>query len=365
MKKILIVVGTRPNFVKITQFKRIIAEKYKNELEAVILHTGQHYDNNMSDVFFQQFGLVPDYFLGIPQVSANTQMAEIMIRLEKILIEYKPDLVIVPGDVNSTLAASVTANKMNIKLAHLESGLRSCDRAMPEEHNRIVADHLADLLLVTEDSGLENLAKENIPTERILFVGNTMIDTMVYFEPQIQQTDIMNKLAVKKNEFVLMTMHRPATVDFKEGLSKLLELITHLSEKYKIIFPVHPRTVKMMQQHGLYNDYIANKRIILTDPMDYFAFHNLIANAKLIITDSGGIQEESTFRRIPCITLRNNTERPSTITIGTNTLLPFDLDLILKTIGEIESGTYKKGDIPPMWDGKSTERILEHLYKIL
>jgi UDP-N-acetylglucosamine 2-epimerase (non-hydrolysing) len=363
MKKILLVVGTRPNFIKITQFKKEI-EKYKS-LELKIVHTGQHFDSKMADVFFEQFNLVPDFFLNIPSASPNTQMAEIMLRLENCCKEYSPDLMMVVGDVNSTLAAALTANKLNIKLAHLESGLRSFDRSMPEEINRILTDELTDYFFVTEQSGWDHLLKEGKKDSQLYFVGNTMIDTMVAFNEQIQNSQIIKELKLEKEKFVLMTIHRPATVDVKEELDKLIQIIKYLSDNYKIVFPIHPRTINNLKKYNLYEKVQAISNLILSEPLDYFAFQKLIADCKFILTDSGGIQEESTFRLKPCITLRPNTERPSTITIGTNSLLPFYIDEIKKMILNINDGKYKKGNIPPLWDGKSTERIVAILNKIL
>ncbi|TND05907.1 MAG: UDP-N-acetylglucosamine 2-epimerase [Bacteroidetes bacterium] len=361
MKRILVVVGTRPNFIKVTQFRRVAA-RYP-QLDVKLVHTGQHYDGKMADVFFEQFGLTPDFFLNVPPGSANQQMAEIMLRLEKTIGEYSPDLLVVVGDVNSTLAAALTANKMGIKLAHVESGLRSFDRTMPEEFNRIQTDELADLLFVTEQSGLDNLDLEEKQTERIHFVGNTMIDTMVAFAPQIDQSPVLEAMHLAPGKFVLMTMHRPATVDSKEGLLHLLELVRVVAAKYDIVFPVHPRTVKNMQQFGLEQEFVNISRLHLTEPLDYFAFQKLVKSCRFVLTDSGGIQEESTFLQVPCLTLRANTERPVTVTLGTNELLPFDLETITDRIAAIENGTFKKGQVPPLWDGKATERIFEVLSK--
>ena len=359
MKKILIIIGTRPNFIKVTQFKRV-AEQYKN-IDIKIAHTGQHYDAKMSDIFFEQFGLTPDYFMNIPQASPNTQMAEIMLRLEDIVTnKFTPDLIIVPGDVNSTFAAALTANKMGIKIAHLESGLRSFDRGMPEEINRILTDEITDYYFITEQSGIDHLQEEKKKGKSV-FVGNTMIDTMVGFESDIQASPIMDELKLKKNKFVLMTIHRPALVDVKEEAQKLLELIQHLSVNYKIVFPVHPRTINNFKKFGLLAEFNKIENLILSDPMDYFAFQKLVANCSFILTDSGGIQEESTFRRVPCLTLRPNTERPITITMGTNKLIEFDINKIKEEIQSIEEGSYKKGEVPPLWDGKATERILEFI----
>lgn len=362
-KKILIVIGTRPNFIKVTQFKALVA-KYDN-LECRIVHTGQHFDDAMSSIFFKQFNLQPDVFLNIKPGSPVSQIAEIMLGLEKVVDEYKPNLIIVPGDVNSTLAGALVATRMNVPLAHLESGLRSNDRTMPEEINRVLTDAIADYFFVTEQSGYDHLINEGRRKEQIYFVGNTMIDTMVAFSDKIDACDVLNQLCLTSKKFVLMTIHRPSNVDTVEGLTKLSKLIAHITAKYKLVFPVHPRTVKNMQKFGLYDEIKNNQNLVFSDPMDYFSFQKLIKESAFILTDSGGIQEESTFLQIPCLTLRANTERPVTVTLGTNELIPFDLPVIQQKIESIEKGTYKKGTIPPMWDGKSTERIVKVISEIL
>jgi len=364
-KKILVVIGTRPNFIKVTQFKKIVSQ-YKN-IDLKIVHTGQHFDHKMADVFFTQFNLIPDYFLNITTTaSANTQIAEIMIKLEQLMItEFKPDLIMVVGDVNSTVAAAITANKLNIKIAHVESGLRSYDKTMPEEHNRIITDNITNYFLVTEQSGWDNLIKDGVDERHLFFVGNTMIDTMVAFEKEIEESDILNTLQLEQKKYVLITMHRPATVDTKDGLQKLLDLLLHISKSYKIVFPVHPRTLKNIENFNLKHEFEAIEELIFTQPLDYFAFQKLIKYSKFILTDSGGIQEESTFLKIPCLTLRPNTERPITCTEGTNTLIPFELETIKSYLKEIENGTYKKGSIPKFWDGKATERIFEQISNVI
>jgi UDP-N-acetylglucosamine 2-epimerase (non-hydrolysing) len=358
--KILLIIGTRPNFIKVTRFKEV-ALKYP-DLDLKIAHTGQHYDATMADVFFEQFNLMPDFFLNVGNGSPNFQIADIMIKLEELInTKFKPDLIIVVGDVNSTLAGSLTANKLNIKLAHIESGLRSFDETMPEETNRILTDKVANLFFVTEPSGTKNLLSENVSKEKIHFVGNTMIDTLVGFSTKIEKSDIFEKLNLAPKQFVLTTLHRPATVDFEKGLKKIIQLFNNISTTYKIIFPIHPRTISNLNKFGLYNDLIQNENLIISEPLDYFAFQKLIKYSKFIITDSGGIQEESTFLQVPCLTLRNNTERPVTCTQGTNTLVKFEIEEIKKLISEIEDGTYKKGTIPDLWDGKATERIFSVL----
>jgi UDP-N-acetylglucosamine 2-epimerase (non-hydrolysing) len=292
-------------------------------------------------------------------------MANMIIGLEKTFVEHKPDLLIVVGDVNSTVAAALTADRMKIKVAHVESGLRSYDRSMPEEINRIITDEIADYYFVTEQSGIDNLVKEGKPRENIFFVGNTMIDTLMAFKGKIDSSDILRTLGLKSKDFVLITMHRPAVVDSEEGLIKLIELINEVTKKYKVVFPLHPRTIKTIAQFNLKGKISENKNLIITEPLDYFSFQKLIKDCKFIITDSGGIQEESTFLGIPCLTLRPNTERPSTISIGTNELVPFNISELKRKIAEIETGQYKKGRIPPLWDGKATERIIDTLIRLI
>lgn len=364
MKRILTVVGTRPNFIKVTQFNRYFNNPEKG-FEHKLLHTGQHYDDKMSKVFFEQFDLIPDFWLNISSGTPNTQMAKIMMGLEETINQYKPDLILVVGDVNSTFAAALTANKMGITIGHIESGLRSEDRTMPEEINRILTDKITDCFFVTEQSGIDNLLNEGINPKQIYFVGNTMIDTLVAYNPQIQQNTITETLNLTQGEFVLMTMHRPATVDSAEGLNDLLSVIEMSTAKYPLVFPIHPRTLNNIEKFGMKERLENIKNLILAPPMDYFAFQKLIHDCKYVITDSGGIQEETTYRRVPCITLRPNTERPVTVTIGTNTLAPFDLSVIREIVQSIEQDTYKKGEIPPFWDGDATLRIAEHLTQIL
>lgn len=360
-KKILIVVGTRPNFIKITQFKKE-AIKYP-DIDLKIVHTGQHFDQKMADIFFQQFNLFPDYFLEASSTSVVKQFADIMVKLDDLIQStFKPDLLLVVGDVNSTLAAALTANKTGLKIAHLESGLRSCDHTMPEENNRILTDAISDFYFITEKSGLVNLNAEKQRGQKFL-VGNTMIDTLVAFEQEIQDSPILEKWQLKSGDFALVTIHRPSNVDEKKNLLKIIELLEFICERRKVVFPIHPRTSNKLREFEIYDRIMENDRIILTEPLDYFSFQKLIFDSKYIVTDSGGIQEESTFRRKPCLTLRPNTERPSTIEIGTNVLLEFNIEAIGEKIQEIESGNFKKGDIPVLWDGKATQRIMEIISK--
>ncbi|MFM2225819.1 MAG: hypothetical protein RJA07_2021 [Bacteroidota bacterium] len=359
-KKVLTVVGTRPNFIKITQLKNEV-NKLNGALDLKIVHTGQHTDDKMSTIFFSQFKLdKPDYFLTIDGKSQASQLGQIIIELEKIILNFKPDLVMVVGDVTSTLAGALAANKCGVKIAHLESGLRSNDRTMPEEINRILTDEITDLYFVTEQSGYDNLLQEGRNQNQVKFVGNTMIDTLVAFSKDIDSAEILNQLDVLPQSYVLVTMHRPATVDNKEGLEKLREIFERISEKYKIVFPAHPRTKQNIEKFELTEKY-AKLNITFCEPLDYFSFQKLVAKSKFVLTDSGGIQEETTFLQVPCITLRPNTERPITATLGTNTLCDLNFENIISLINQIENGTYKKGEIPKLWDGKATERVVQEL----
>lgn len=361
MKRILIVVGTRPNYIKITQFKKVALKSYPGKFDIKIVHTGQHFEKNMSDDFFDQLDIWPDFYLNIPQGHPVEQMAEIMLRLHKVLLQFDPSWVIVPGDVTSTVAAALCAHRSGFKVAHLESGLRSFDNSMPEEVNRILTDVISDLYFVTEPSGEFNLLNESKSPAKIKHVGNTMIDTLVAFQDQIEKDTIMSDIGIKPGGYILCTMHRPATVDNVSELEKFFRILQKVTEYFPVIFPIHPRTRKNLVQFNLEYLYSDNKRIMLIEPLDYFAFQNLISNASAVLTDSGGIQEETTYRKIPCITLRQNTERPVTITEGSNTLALFDEDHLIRLIGQIKNGNYKSGSIPHGWDGKATERVLKFL----
>jgi UDP-N-acetylglucosamine 2-epimerase (non-hydrolysing) len=353
-KKILIVVGTRPNIIKITQFKKLAVLDHPS-LEIKIIHTGQHSNDKMSTVFFDELDVHPDFYIHLNSVTPLSQIGEIISKMEEVIQSYKPDLLLVVGDVNSTFAAAVTANRMSVKLAHVESGLRSNDRTMPEEINRILTDDLADYFFVTEQSGLDNLLREGKKKESVFMVGNTMIDTLVAFSDAIQSSPVLRKLNINPGAYVLMTMHRPSNVDTFEGLRKIIDLISELSSRYQVIFPIHPRTSGNLKKFGLQGILEKNTKIILTEPLDYFSFQKLILESVMVITDSGGVQEETTFRNIPCFTLRPNTERPVTITEGSNELLPFDVKLICERV----FGEKKSGRIPSLWDGKATVRILD------
>lgn len=349
--------------------------RHRSKIIHKIVHTGQHYDKKMSDVFFKELELPkPHIYLGVGSRSHAEQKANIMIEFEKVLLKEKPDLVLVYGDINSTTAASLVSSKiLNEKgrptpIAHIESGLRSFDRSMPEEINRMVTDVLADYLFVTEPSGLKNLKNEGIDPAKIFFTGNTMIDSLLFYLKKIGRSKILNELCITKKNYVLVTLHRPSNVDDKTNMRKILSIfknINKINPLLDIVFPVHPRTLKMIEKFDLGNEFESVINLISTEPFGYIDFINLVSNSKFILTDSGGIQEETTFLKIPCLTLRENTERPITSEEGTNVICGLDEKFITKKIMEIESGKFKKGKIPKLWDGRAAERIVEVIMKKL
>ncbi|HEX2963194.1 MAG TPA: UDP-N-acetylglucosamine 2-epimerase (non-hydrolyzing) [Ignavibacteriales bacterium] len=363
MKKIISVVGARPNFMKVAPLHKAL-KRYNEQIEHLICHTGQHYDEKMSKVFFDDLELPkPHFYLGIGSGSHAEQTANVMIEFEKILLQEKPDMVIVVGDVNSTIACSLTASKLGIKVVHVEAGLRSFDRQMPEEINRVLTDSISDYLFVTEKSGLENLSHEGVSEDKVFFTGNVMIDSLVEYLPKADQSDMLNYYKLEKQNYVLVTLHRPSNVDSKEGLKELISLLNSIASKRKLIFPIHPRTKNNMHRFGLNNTLSSN--VILTDPIGYIDFLALTKNAELIITDSGGIQEESTYLGVQCITVRNNTERPVTVEVGTSQLIGTDLEKVEKAALEVLCGQKKQGNIPDLWDGRAAERIAQILIEQL
>jgi UDP-N-acetylglucosamine 2-epimerase (non-hydrolysing) len=353
--KILSVVGARPNFIKIAP----IHDKFVTspKIEHRICHTGQHYDNKMSDIFFAELEMPqPSFFLNAGGGSHTEQTATIMERFEKVCIEYKPDIVLVPGDVNSTLACSLTASKLGIKVGHIEAGLRSFDRTMPEEINRIVTDSISDFLFVTEASGLVNLGKEGVSPEKIFFVGNTMIDTLVKYYSKIKSKKKSLEFNVHQKKFVVVTFHRPSNVDNPENLRKLVDFIEKISHQIAVIFPIHPRTRLNLNKFGYSFTNKANIKLI--EPLGYIDFLSLVYDSAMVITDSGGIQEETTYMGIPCITVRNSTERPVTIQMGTNILAGTNLTHVLQIFGKLLNREINfPSMVPPLWDGKASERI--------
>lgn len=357
MKKIISVVGARPNFMKIAPIHRAM-QKYGDRIQHLICHTGQHYDEKMSKIFFEDLELPqPDFYLGVGSGSHAEQTANVMMKFEKILLEQKPDMIIVVGDVNSTIACSLTAAKLHIKIVHVEAGLRSGDRDMPEEINRVLTDAISDLLFVTEKSGIENLRREGVSNGKVYFTGNVMIDSLAYFKPKANNSTILKNYNLEKNKYVLVTLHRPSNVDNIEQLEELISLLNSIAEMRKVLFPIHPRTKKNLEDFDL--SAKMNSNIILTEPIGYLDFLALTSNAELILTDSGGIQEESTYLGVQCITLRTTTERPITVEIGTNQLLGTDLKKAKNAALEVLNGKIKNGKIPDLWDGKAAERIVE------
>ncbi len=332
--------------------------------EPVLVHTGQHYDERMSDIFFRQMELPePDIYLGVGGGSHAVQTARIMQEFEHVLKHEHVDLVVVVGDVNSTLACSLVAVKMHVPVAHIEAGLRSRDRRMPEEINRIVTDSISDYLFVTEQSGMDNLKAEGIAEEKVFFVGNVMIDSLVHFMPRAHESSVAGSFGVADGGFSLMTMHRPANVDNADGLKALVEILERVSSKMTVVFPVHPRTRLRMEEFGLKVAVEALDNVRLIDPLGYLEFLDLMSRAAVVITDSGGIQEETTFLKVPCLTLRDSTERPVTVELGTNQLLPLEPQIVFKAFQEVCERP-PSGEIPPLWDGSAAERIVEVLRDI-
>ena len=337
-------------------------QKHADSVRHLIVHTGQHYDEAMSKIFFGDLELPhPDFYLGVGSGSHAQQTARIMVEFEKVLKEVHPDQVIVVGDVNSTVACSLVSVKMGILVAHVEAGLRSGDRTMPEETNRLLTDAIADHLFVTEPSGAANLRREGIEEKKIHLVGNVMIDSLIHYREKAKQSTIMELLGVKSNKFTLVTLHRPHNVDTVEGLGKILTIFERIAAHTEIVFPIHPRTKKMLAQYGLGARAEAIPSLRLLDPIGYLDFLHLLDNAQLVLTDSGGIQEETTFLGVHCLTLRENTERPITCEIGTNELCGLDVEkVVAKSLSSFE-GIRKRGSIPPLWDGHAAERIVQTL----
>jgi UDP-N-acetylglucosamine 2-epimerase (non-hydrolysing) len=353
--RIVYVIGTRPNFVKTAPVIAALRERLPDGRHAIV-HTGQHYDRAMSRVFLEELDVpAPDHMLEVGSGSHAQQTARVMERLEPVLEEERPDLVVVPGDVNSTLAAVLTAVKMGIPVAHIESGLRSFDRTMPEEVNRIVADEFAEHLFLHSDEAVENLRAEGIAEERMHFVGNTMIDTLVALEERFRGAGAAARLGVEPGGFVLVTLHRPALVD-GELLAETVRRLAELAREMPVVFPVHPRTRKMME--AVESEHPG---LLLSEPLGYVEFLSLLADAGAVLTDSGGIQEETTYLGIPCFTLRDNTERPVTIRAGTNTLLGLDPAAIAGIPAALADRPATPPEPPPLWDGKASERIADVL----
>ncbi|MDX1440047.1 MAG: UDP-N-acetylglucosamine 2-epimerase (non-hydrolyzing) [Rubricoccaceae bacterium] len=362
MFRILSVVGARPNFVKVGALHR--AFETHPDFESRIVHTGQHYDRQMSSVFFEQLELPePHKYLGVGSGTHAEQTARVMVAFERVVLDEKPDCIVVVGDVNSTLAATIVCAKLHIAVAHVEAGLRSGDRSMPEEINRVATDAISDILYVTERSGVDNLLNEGVPADHICFAGNVMIDSLVHYKAKAEATGTVARLGLERGTYALMTMHRPATVDALDQLEVLAEAIRQID--CPIVFPIHPRTKSRLEASGLFNGLLQIDTLLLTEPMGYLQFLNLMTHAGVLITDSGGVQEETTFLGVPCITLRPNTERPVTVELGTNRLLPLDPGSIRKAVNDALVGNWPGGELPPLWDGKAGGRIASHLAEYL
>jgi UDP-N-acetylglucosamine 2-epimerase (non-hydrolysing) len=357
--KIDLIAGARPNFMKIAPIIDAIrkAQKDGENINFRLIHTGQHFDKNMSDSFFEQLGIPqPDVNLGAGGGTQAEQTAAIMIGYEKLLLDRKSDLCLVVGDVTSTMACSIVAQKLHIPVAHVEAGIRSGDWTMPEEINRMVTDSISNYFFTTTPEAGENLKISGIPNTSIFWVGNTMIDTLVKHRSRFQKPKIWEELKLSKKGYIVMTLHRPGNVDEEEKLKSLMNEIVENSNNLPLIFPVHPRTAKIL--HGL---GIQHSRLYTIDPLGYLEFNYLVENSLAVITDSGGITEETTVMGIPCLTLRDNTERPETVTIGSNELIGTDPMAIKPALNKLFDGKWKKGGIPELWDGKTADRIVKIL----
>ncbi len=354
--KIHLIAAARPNFMKIAPLYHELARR--QGMEPVIVHTGQHYDLNMSDVFFRDFNLPdPHIHLGVGSGTHAEQTGKVMMAYENVLVREKPDLVVVVGDVNSTVAATLAAVKLGIRTAHLEAGLRSFDRTMPEEINRILTDSIADYLWTPSPDGDENLIKAGVSKDRIFFVGNIMIDSLEMLRPKIEKLDKFREFGFEKKSYGLVTLHRPSNVDNPAILEKLCHTLSQISVKLPLIFPVHPRTKASLETAGLMNVLETAGGITLTEPLGYTDFMNLVMSSRVLVTDSGGIQEETTYLGIPCLTLRENTERPVTITHGTNRLCT--PENISEMVNMVLEGNFQKGRIPELWDGRTAVRVAD------
>ena len=342
----------------------IVREMRRREAEfnPLIVHTGQHYDSMMSDSFFRDLGIpAPDYHLEVGSHSHTVQTARIMMAFEPVVLKEKPDWVLVVGDVNSTIACALVCSKLGVRVAHVEAGLRSRDRTMPEEINRILTDAISDLLLTTSEDADENLRQEGVAAEKIKFVGNVMIDSLFYNLEKAKQLKARENFALNDKDYAILTLHRPSNVDEKEVFSRLLDALIAVGERLPIIFPVHPRTRANIEKFG-FTERVANSNIRLIEPLGYLDFMNLYSQARLVLTDSGGLQEETTALGIPCLTLRENTERPITIELGTNKLVGTNTEKIKQAAFEILENPSKTGaKIPPLWDGHAAERICDAL----
>ena len=362
MRKTLIVVGARPNFMKAAPLVEAMKRR-EREFTPLVVHTGQHYDEQMSEAFFRDLEIpFPDIHLGVGSGSQAAQTAAIMERFEPVVLAERPDWVVVVGDVNSTLACALVCAKLDVRVAHVEAGLRSRDRTMPEEINRLLTDQIANLLLTPSRDADENLRAEGIAPERIRFVGNIMIDSLLKHLPRASRSTILEQLNLAGHEFAVLTLHRPSNVDDASGLARILDAVIAIAERLPVVFPVHPRTRAMLNQPELRHIVNRPKALRLVEPLGYLDFLKLFSNARIVLTDSGGIQEESTVLGIPCLTLRENTERPITVEMGTNTLVGTNPERIKEVaFVKLDREAMSQNRVPPLWDGKTADRILNEL----
>jgi len=358
--RIVNVVGARPNFMKIGPLMGAYCGVH--EIEPILVHTGQHYDEKMSDLFFRELGIPePDVNLGVASGSHARQTAEIMTKFESVLLEHKPDAVLVVGDVTSTIACGLVAVKLGIKLIHVEAGLRSFDRTMPEEVNRILTDSISDLLFCTEQSGVNNLRREGVTDDKIFLVGNLMIDTLLRNRDKADASPVLSNLALGVREYAVLTLHRPSNVDDISVFGRLLDAIDEIQREIPVVFPVHPRTRKNLASSALGDRVSKMHGLRMIDPVGYLDFMKLMDCAILVLTDSGGIQEETTILGVPCLTLRENTERPVTAEIGSNIICGTNPQAIVAAYRKVISGQARKPGIPPLWDGQAAQRIVNML----
>lgn len=360
--RITLIAGARPNFMKIAPIIHAIkkAQQEGKNIQYRLVHTGQHFDHNMSDQFFNELNIPhPDCNLQAGGGTQAEQTGNIMVRFEAELIENPTDVVLVVGDVTSTMACSIVAKKLNTQVVHVEAGIRSYDLTMPEEINRMVTDSISDHFFTTSDFANKNLIHSGVSESRIHFVGNTMIDTLITQMERFKKPNVWDQFSLQEKKYIVLTLHRPANVDQEEDLVKLIQEILIHSQEYPIIFPVHPRTSKILKQAG-----IEHERLIQLEPLGYLEFNYLVKHSLAVITDSGGITEETTYMGVPCITLRNNTERPETISVGTNELIGTNPKSIAPALKKLFDGNWKKGGIPTFWDGKTSSRIVEILHQL-
>ncbi len=362
-KTIISVVGARPNFLKVAPLQ-LDFRRHPEGVRSVIVHTGQHYDELMSDVFFRDLELPrPDFNLDVRSASHSVQTAQIMIRFEEVLQKVRPDWVVVFGDVNSTLACALVCAKEHIPLAHVEAGLRSFDRGMPEEINRLLTDQISDLLFVTEPAGVANLLREGVPQEKIHLAGNIMIDALVQFEEKAERSQILDDLGLQPKSYFVVTLHRAGNVDSRENLIRLADLMHQISGLAELVFPVHPRTRRNLESFGLLKELSSTPQLKLIEPLGYLHFLGLMKHSLGVLSDSGGVQAETTHLNVPCLTLRRETEQPVTVELGTNTLMDFNPEQIAGWMQSVIEGRGKQAQSIPLWDGRTAERITEVLLR--